>query len=212
MNCLVTAGPTWEPLDAVRRLTNFSTGRLGTDLAAFLARSGHQVTLLRGETATHRAVPPGVTLESFSTTADLARRLAAHAGPTVEAVFHAAAVADFTPGGAFRRAPDGALTPLRAGKLDTRSGPLLVELRPTPKLIERLRDWFPAARLVGWKYEVDGDPDRVLARAREQLARCRTDLCVVNGPAWGDGFGVVTRDTVERLSDVSSLYPRLAER
>ena len=36
MNCLVTAGPTFEPLDDVRRLTNFSTGRLGTELANFL--------------------------------------------------------------------------------------------------------------------------------------------------------------------------------
>jgi len=37
MNCIVTAGPTYEPLDDVRRLTNFSTGRLGTELANFLA-------------------------------------------------------------------------------------------------------------------------------------------------------------------------------
>ena len=37
MNCIVTAGPTFEPLDDVRRLTNFSTGRLGTELANFLA-------------------------------------------------------------------------------------------------------------------------------------------------------------------------------
>ena len=46
MNCIVTAGPTYEPLDDVRRLTNFSTGRLGTELANFLAARGHTVILL----------------------------------------------------------------------------------------------------------------------------------------------------------------------
>ena len=53
MNCIVTAGPTFEPLDEVRRLTNFSTGRLGMELANFLAARGHKVVLLIGETATH---------------------------------------------------------------------------------------------------------------------------------------------------------------
>ena len=53
MNCIVTAGPTFEPLDDVRRLTNFSTGRLGTELANFLAARGHKVTLLIGESATY---------------------------------------------------------------------------------------------------------------------------------------------------------------
>ena len=52
MNCIVTAGPTFEPLDDVRRLTNFSTGKLGTELANFLTARGHKVTLLIGESAT----------------------------------------------------------------------------------------------------------------------------------------------------------------
>ena len=52
MNCVITAGPTYEPLDDVRRLTNFSTGRLGTELANFLVAGGHNVTLLTGVQAT----------------------------------------------------------------------------------------------------------------------------------------------------------------
>ena len=51
MNCIVTAGPAYEPLDDVRRLTNFSTGRLGTELANYLAARGHNVHLLLGEQA-----------------------------------------------------------------------------------------------------------------------------------------------------------------
>jgi len=209
MNCLVTAGPTWEPLDQVRRLTNLSTGRLGTGLAAALAKVGHRVTLLRGETATCGDRPAGVEIETFSTTADLARRLETRRDVGVEVVFHAAAVSDFAPATAFRRAPDGRLRPLEAGKFDTRGGPLLIELRPTPKLIARLREWFSEARLGGWKYEVDGHPATALARAREQMAAYGTDLCVVNGPAWGAGFGVVTGATVERAPDAPALYERL---
>ena len=43
VNCIITAGPTFEPLDEVRRLTNFSSGKLGSQLADFLAAQGHRV-------------------------------------------------------------------------------------------------------------------------------------------------------------------------
>ena len=56
MHCIVTAGPTYEPIDQVRRLTNHSTGQLGTGLAKRLADDGHEVTLLRGRSATHTEI------------------------------------------------------------------------------------------------------------------------------------------------------------
>ena len=49
MQCIVTAGPTFEPLDKVRRLTNFSTGRLGSELANFLAARGHETWAATGK-------------------------------------------------------------------------------------------------------------------------------------------------------------------
>jgi hypothetical protein len=49
MRCIVTAGPTFEPLDQVRRLTNHSTGRLGSELTHYLAECGHELTLLIGQ-------------------------------------------------------------------------------------------------------------------------------------------------------------------
>lgn len=192
MFCVVTAGPTFEPLDAVRRLTNFSTGRLGTGLAAGLAAAGHRVLLLRGEMAT--AAPcadPRVEVRGFGTTAELQRHLAGLAGREVGAVFHAAAVSDFAVGRVFTREAGGDLVPIRAGKLPTRAGGLLAELVPTPKVIAGLRGWFPAARLVGWKYVVDGNRAGALVQAAEQIAACHTDACVANGPAYGAGFGWV---------------------
>lgn len=191
MKCLVTAGPTFEPLDDVRRLTNFSTGRLGCELARFLTDRGHDVTLLIGEHATYRGERHARAVQTFTTTADLRDRLQALA-VGVDALFHAAAVSDFAFGQVWERSPEGDLTPVKAGKISTRRGTLMAELVPTPKIIAGLREWYPHARLVGWKYEVDGNRDSVIALAKKQIADCRTDACVANGAAYGDGFGLVT--------------------
>jgi len=192
MNCIVTAGPSYEPLDEVRRLTNFSSGGLGTELANYLGQSGHQVTLLIGEQATHRGKRCVLQLKTFTTTADLCGQLQALASDSVGAVFHAAAVSDFRFGKVWSRPQQGQQEELKSGKISSRQGTLLAELLPTPKIITELRGWFPAARLVGWKYEVAGDRASVIRFAEEQLGECRTDACVANGRAYGDGFGLVT--------------------
>jgi phosphopantothenoylcysteine decarboxylase/phosphopantothenate--cysteine ligase len=89
---------------------------------------------------------------------------------------------------------------------------LLAELLPTPKIIVRLRAWFPKARLVGWKYEVEGDRDSALKAAAAQLTESRTDACIANGPAYGDGFGFVTPGAgVKHVAARESLYDLLEE-
>ncbi len=192
MNCIVTAGPAYEPLDDVRRLTNFSTGRLGTTLANYLAARGHSVILLLGEQATYVGERRSQRVESFSTTADLRAKLKTLAGKKVDAIFHAAAVSDFSFGRIF--APDAAnkLVEIKsAKKISTRQGKLLAELLPTPKIIAELRGWFPRTKIVGWKFEADGRRPEAVEAARRQIVECSTDLCVVNGPAYGEGFGLV---------------------
>ena len=192
MNCVVTAGPTYETMDNVRRLTNFSTGRLGTELANFLTARGHTVTLLRGEQATFCGDQQALRVKPFSTTADLMEKLQALAKLDIGAVFHAAAVSDFTFGKIWLRSEQGELSEIKSGKISTRQGTLLAELVPTPKIIASLRTCYPQAKLIGWKFEVDGDRTSVLRAAESQLRDCRTDACVANGPAFGPGFGLVT--------------------
>ncbi|MGA2854577.1 MAG: phosphopantothenoylcysteine decarboxylase [Verrucomicrobiota bacterium] len=192
MNCIVTAGPAYEPLDDVRRLTNFSTGRLGTELANYLAARGHNVILLLGEQATYAGEHRTKQVEFFSTAADLRAKMKSLASKKADAIFHAAAVSDFSFGRIF--APDAAnkLVEIKsAKKIPTRQAKLLVELLPTPKIIAELRGWFPRTKIVGWKFEADGKRPEAVAAARRQLAECATDLCVVNGPAYGEGFGLV---------------------
>jgi phosphopantothenoylcysteine decarboxylase/phosphopantothenate--cysteine ligase len=192
MNCIVTAGPTYEPLDNVRRLTNFSTGRLGTELANFLAARGHKVTLLVGELATYSGERHVDQVQFFSTTADLRAKLKALASKRVNAIFHAAAVSDFAFGKIWLRTPSGEFTEFKsAQKISTREGKLFVELATTPKIITELRGWFPRARIVGWKFEADGARVDALNAAKQQITECLTDACVINGPAYGEGFGVL---------------------
>ncbi|HZM01904.1 MAG TPA: phosphopantothenoylcysteine decarboxylase [Candidatus Saccharimonadales bacterium] len=192
MKCIVTAGPSYEELDQVRRLTNFSTGALGSALADYLVEQGHEVELLRGHYSTCRGETRAQRLQIFTTGADLSRRLEELRGPGVRAVFHAAAVGDFAFGKIWRRGQGGELTEVTSPKISTRGEPLLAELLPTPKISGRLRTWFPAARLVGWKFEVEGSRDRVVAEAERQRQQNQTDACVANGPGYGAGFGLVT--------------------
>src|SRR5580658_1084793 len=132
MNCIVTAGPTYEPLDDVRRLTNFSTGRLGTELANYLAARGHKVVLLIGEAAVYAGERKAQRVEVFTTTADLREKLKTLSAKKVDGVFHAAAVSDFTFGRIFAPDQGGKLSEIKgAKKIPTRQGKLLVELLPT---------------------------------------------------------------------------------
>jgi phosphopantothenate---cysteine ligase (CTP) len=191
MNCIVTAGPTYERLDEVRKLTNFSTGRLGTELANFLAARGHEVTLLIGEQATYAGARNVPHTETFTTTADLQQRLRALTDKPVDAIFHAAAVSDFTFGKIWLRSSKGELQEIKSKKISTEHGAMLAELVPTPKIIAELREWFPKARIIGWKFETDGGRAEAIREGERQIVRCLTDACVVNGPAYGEGFGLV---------------------
>ena len=211
MNCIVTAGPTFEPLDDVRRLTNFSTGRLGTELANFLTARGHRVTLLIGESATWPSERRAATVKIFSSTRDLRTKLKSFSGKKVDAIFHASAVSDFTFGKMFTRDAAGKLTAFKPSKkISTRGGNLFVELVPTPKIIAELRGWFPQTKIIGWKFEADGGRADALRSARKQIAACTTDACVANGPAYGQGFCLLTADGRKKhLADAGKLFAAL---
>ncbi|MDD4933017.1 MAG: phosphopantothenoylcysteine decarboxylase [Methylacidiphilaceae bacterium] len=189
MRIVVTCGPSSEPLDQVRRLTNVSTGSLGLLLSSVFADAGHEVLCFRGSGATAWASTPAFSLRPFTTNEDLARelKLVALAQP-IDALFHAAALSDFRVGAIH----DQAGQPIRSGKIRS-DLPCLLTLVPAPKLLLDLRDLFAHAFLAGWKFEVEGDRDAAVACGKRQILEARTDLCVVNGPAYGAGFGLLTR-------------------
>lgn len=187
MNIVITCGPAWEPLDGMRRLTNASTGRLGSILADVFVEAGHRVWVCRADGST--AAPPGrgSTVVGFGTNDDLAvllRRLATE--ERIEAVFHAAALCDYR----VARIVDTDGRERTEAKIPSRAGRLTVELEPATKVLPELRAWFPSALLCGWKYELVGDRESALAAAWRQREEAGTDACVLNGAAWGSGFAV----------------------
>jgi len=190
MRIIITSGPSYEPIDRVRRMTNFSTGELGTLLAETFAAAGHQVIFFRGEASTFPAPLWPVEVYPFKTNDDLEshlRRLLLK--EEVAIVFHVAALCDFR----VKEIIGGNGDVRDVGKIDSRAGELKLTLEPMPKLIASLRRMFPASLLVGWKYELDGNSDDVVAKGRKQMDDYLTDVSVLNGAAYGSGFGVIAR-------------------
>lgn len=209
LRIIVTAGPSYAPLDGVRRLTNQSTGELGTLLAERFAANGHRVLCLRGEGSSFPSPLWGVEVGSFSTNENLQTHLErVVAREDVNFIFHTAALCDFT----VAKVTDAAGELVTADKAPSRGGALHVTLEPAPKLIAGLRKMYPATILVGWKFEISGTRDIVLDKARAQMDECLTDACVVNGPGYGSGFGVVSREgEMAHLADKPALCRFLVE-
>lgn len=184
MNIVVTCGPAYAPIDGARRMTNFSTGRLGIALANDLQEAGHRVLCLKGEGATCPD-PLHTKSDRFTTNGHLAEillRLSLEAD--IHAVFHAAALCDFEVESVANDRGETIASP----KFSTRDGRLHLTLAPAMKVLPRLRGWFPNAMLTGWKYELAGGREDAFAAARRQLAECALDGCVLNGAAYGSGF------------------------
>lgn len=206
---VITLGPSYEPIDDARRLTNFSTGALGTQLAKDCVLAGIQVDAYRGVGATAPFPDCGATLIPFTTNASLISSLQDHPAPeSVSVVFHVAALCDYVVD-AIQDA-DGDL--LRQKKIATQDGSLWMRLQPAPKVFAHLRNLFPRARVCGWKYELNGDRDAALDKGRAQMRHYHSSACVVNGAAYGEGFGVLLDEREPPLTfpDAASLTHWLA--
>jgi len=185
MNVVITGGPSSEPIDQVRLITNRSTGELGVILAEAFGSRGHHVSLFLGQLSQFRH--PRATY--FDRNEDLERMLREIKGSEpVSLVLHAAALADFE------------LMSVRAGdqdlgqkKIASEHQMLSLQLTPKPKVIAGLRTYFPNALIVGWKLELEGSRDDLIREATLQLQKNRTDACVINGAAFGDGFGFCSK-------------------
>ncbi len=187
---LVTCGPARVRLDEVRCLTNLATGEIGSVLAGAFAGRGWSVECYRAAGATAPAPEGGgIRVISFEAASDLGEALAVRAetGPRVVAILHAAALNDYTVGSV--QAGEGEC----GGRLKWKSDADEVRLTLVreAKVLPRMRAWFPGAWIVGWKLELDGSREEALTAAAKQLGSTGSDACVVNGRAFGPGFGLV---------------------
>ncbi|HYN22203.1 MAG TPA: bifunctional phosphopantothenoylcysteine decarboxylase/phosphopantothenate--cysteine ligase CoaBC [Thermoanaerobaculia bacterium] len=159
---LVTAGPTYEPLDPVRFLGNRSSGRMGFALAAEAARRGGRVILVAGPVQLD--TPPGVTRVGVTTAREMERAVHEHAAG-VDLILMSAAVADFRP-----RQP-------ASSKIKKKDGlPPPLELEENPDILAGLAGIAQDAVIVGFAAETE-DLER---NARGKLERKRVDFLVAN--------------------------------
>lgn len=174
LDVLITAGPTREPMDAVRVVTNRSSGAMGVALAVAARDLGARATVLAGPGV---VVPTGIASACFSTANDLAGLMAEYA-PRAHVLWHAAAVADFRPTAAF------------AGKLDRRAGGLTLELEPVPDLARTLVRSAGRPLLVIFAAELAADLE---TRAARKLRDKGADAVVAN-PIDEPGLGIESGD------------------
>lgn len=165
-NILITAGPTHEPIDAVRFIGNRSSGRLGLELAAAAHEQSLNATLLLGPTHLEPTCSHA-RIVRFRSTADLQALLDEHF-PHSDILIMAAAVADYRPVNGL--APDQ--------KLSRQNRKLTIELEATPDLLASCASRrTPAQTLVGFALE---PRDRLHESARAKLQRKAVDAIVAN--------------------------------
>lgn len=168
MKILLTAGATREPIDAVRFVSNVSTGTTGALLADELGRRGHSVVLLRG---TASAVPPSaLETEFFSSAGDLRARLQRRLGTgQFDAVIMTAAVADFRP------------AETSGGKISSAVPELTLKLVRNEKILPQLKSFSPRPlRVIGFKLTVGVDEAARATAVKAQFAQGGVDAVVHN--------------------------------
>lgn len=168
MRILVTAGATREPLDAVRFLSNVSTGTTGAALADEFSRRGHEVLLLRG---TGAALPTDVgSIQTFTTAVDLQAQLqSALAVGGYEAVIMTAAVADYRP------------VQAATGKLSSAPAELHLQLVRNEKILPKLKSFASRpVRVIGFKLTAGADEAARSAAVQAQFSAGGVDAVVHN--------------------------------
>lgn len=175
LRVVVTAGPTREPIDAVRFISNRSSGRMGVALAAEALRRGAAVQVIAGPLDV--AVPPGCAITNVETTGEMAAAVR-DALPGADVLVMAAAPADFRPAHP------------AVAKIKKEHGVPALELERTTDILVATRDARPPGCLVvGFALETED----IEANARAKLAAKGLDM-IVGNPAGeqGAGFGSET--------------------
>ena len=193
---LVTAGGTREAIDAVRVITNRSSGRQGHAIAEEAARRGAKVVLV---TASHLATRHSALLERIEVeTAAQMRAEVLAAAPTADAVVMAAAVADFRP------------AQPSSDKLRRTDGIPQLVLEPTEDILAEVVASAPAGQVVVGFAAESGD---ALAGGRAKLAKKRCQLLVVNDvSAPSVGFDHPTNEVVILGDDGSERHVALSSK
>jgi phosphopantothenoylcysteine decarboxylase/phosphopantothenate--cysteine ligase len=158
---LITAGPTREPIDSVRYISNRSSGKMGYALAGAARRRGAKVILISGPTGL--TPPAGVSVEMVQTAQEM-RDAVLQRLPQATIVVKAAAVADYRPK---RQQP---------GKIRSKQDDLSIDLTPNPDILKEVAAWKGTAFVAGFAAEVEDVRENAIAKLKAK----GIDLMVAN--------------------------------
>ncbi len=205
---LVTAGPTREPIDPVRFISNQSTGKMGYAIAKRAALRGAEVTLVSGPTALE--TPYGVNRVDVITAEDMYQAVTA-AAPEMDIIIKSAAVADYTP------------THVAENKMKKQEGDMSIPLTRTKDILKTLGEQKREGQFIcGFSMETEN----MLENSKAKLVKKNVDMiCANNLKVEGAGFStdtnvitIITKDTVTELPIMSKeaaadeILSRIAER
>lgn len=193
---VVTAGPTREPIDPVRFMSNRSSGRMGIEIAAAAWRRGAEVTLIAGPLEV--ATPPAVKVVHVETTTQM-QDAVIKALANANALVMAAAPADFTPANPADQ------------KIKKQDGPDTLQLARTPDILKSsVLARQKGAVIVGFALETQN----AISEGTRKLREKGLDLVVVNDATEaGAGFGVETNRVtfVNKVGEIEAL-PLMSKR
>ncbi|MGH8307488.1 MAG: bifunctional phosphopantothenoylcysteine decarboxylase/phosphopantothenate--cysteine ligase CoaBC, partial [Gammaproteobacteria bacterium] len=169
LRVLVTAGPTREPIDPVRYMSNRSSGKMGYAVARAAAEAGAIVTLVSGPT--HLATPRDVRRVEIETAAEMHAAVMAEAA-RMDIFIAAAAVADYTPTDAAQQ------------KIKKRGDDLELKLAKTTDILAEVAAHVPRPFTVGFAAETE----KLEINAKAKLKNKRLDLIAANWVGNGRGF------------------------
>jgi phosphopantothenoylcysteine decarboxylase / phosphopantothenate---cysteine ligase len=178
---LVTAGPTQEPFDPVRYITNYSSGKMGYAVAAMAKRRGASVTLISGPTAL--PIPRGVDFVPVKTALEMRDAVLDRLEKST-VVIKAAAVADYRPEACQRT------------KIKKKAGALNLCLEMNPDILAEIGKKKGRRILVGFAMETD----RLVENARAKLTTKGVDFIVANDLTEA-GAGFQTDTNIIRILD-----------
>ncbi len=167
----MTAGPTWVALDRVRVLTSIFTGRTGCVIAKRAADLGAHVKVLLGPGSyvPSPAFEKKIEVVRFHYFEELSRLMRKEVyGGKYDAVIHSAAVADYAPESRFH------------AKIPSGQSRLSLKLKPTVKIIQKIKQWGPGTFLVQFKLEVDRKEEDLINIGFKSMLKNQADIVVVN--------------------------------
>ena len=194
---LVTAGPTVEPIDSVRYISNYSSGKMGYAIAEAAAAAGARVVLVSGPVAL--AAPAGVEVVPVKTARDMLAA-AASVFPAADAAIFAAAVADLRPANPADRK-------LKKGRDDAALAN--VPLTENPDILATLAAGKrPDQYVVGFAAETND----VLMNAHAKLQKKNADMIVANQVGDGLAFGTDNNEVWLVTEGDDVLLPLMSKR